>query len=120
MALEAGWMERHRILVVDDDRNALTALEELLVEAGYEVALAGNAAEGLRLVDSFHPEVLLTDLRMPRMSGREFAAETRGRPSPPRVVFMSVYPPPADEAAPWLSKPIDIQRMLDTLGSLVH
>jgi CheY-like chemotaxis protein len=57
-------MNRSRILVVDDEANARGALVELLCDAGYEVAVAASGDEALKLVDSFHPHVLLTDARM--------------------------------------------------------
>ncbi len=105
-------------MIVDDDRNARVALGELLDDAGYEVAIAGSGAEGLALVDTFHPSVLLTDLQMPGMNGRELAAASSRSASPPNVVFMSAMPRPAAEEHPWLEKPIDVDELFDTLGQM--
>jgi CheY-like chemotaxis protein len=109
-------MPRARILIVDDDRNARAALGELLGDAGYEVAVAASGAEGLALVDSFRPAVLLTDLQMPGMNGRELAAASSHTASPPSVVFMSSLPRPAAEERTWLEKPIDVDELVDTIG----
>jgi CheY-like chemotaxis protein len=108
---------RPRVLVVDDEANARQALSELLCECGYDVATAATGHEGLALIDSFHPDVLLTDVKMPGMSGTDLARASAGRPWAPRVVFMSAYAPPSHTPmGPWLGKPLDIDTLLQTLG----
>jgi CheY-like chemotaxis protein len=111
---------RPRILIVDDDANARSALAELLGESGYDVAVARGGAEGLKLVDSFHPDVLLADAMMPGLSGRALADTVCARPWQPREVLMSPYPRmcTACEAA-WLSKPLDVDELLATLAHAV-
>jgi two-component system response regulator AtoC len=111
-------MYRPRVLVVDDEANARSALSELLCDSGYDVAVAASGKEGLALVDSFHPDVMLTDVRMPGMTGTELEQATRGKPWAPKVVYMSAYARPRAATGPWLSKPLDINELLDTLGSL--
>ena len=113
-------MHRARILVVDDEANARSALRELLCDAGYDIALAASSSDGLALIDSFHPDVLLTDVVMPGMSGLELAKAAQARPSAPHVVFMSTYPPPRDLEAGWLSKPLDVDEMLVTLDRVAR
>jgi CheY-like chemotaxis protein len=119
MALEVCRFPRPRVLVVDDEANARNALGELLDDAGYDVALAASGGEGLALVDTFHPDVLLTDALMPGMGGAELAARARARPWAPRVVFMSAYPQQGDGAAPWLAKPLRVDELLATIGELL-
>jgi CheY-like chemotaxis protein len=104
-------------LVVDDEPNGRLALGEILAESGYEVATAGSAAEGLRLLETFHPHVLLTDVRMPGMSGEELARAARQSLDPPNVVFMSAYPRLDWSEAPWLSKPIDLDELSRTIAA---
>jgi CheY-like chemotaxis protein len=111
-------MYRPRVLVVDDEANARNALSELLCDSGYDVAVAANGADGLALIDSFHPDVLLTDVRMPGMSGIELAQASRGKLRAPQVVFMSAHAPPLATTLPWLAKPLDFGELLATLGRL--
>jgi CheY-like chemotaxis protein len=113
-------MERPRILVVEDEPNARSALRELLDEAGYDVAVAGSGVEGLALLDTFHPQVLLTDVATSAASGLSLSAASRRRPDSPRVVFMSASARRGDEPGVWLAKPIDVDDLLRTLDGIVH
>jgi two-component system, NtrC family, response regulator AtoC len=107
---------RPRILIVDNERNARSALAEILCDAGYEVALAANGREALALVDSFHPDVLLADAQLPGLSGYALAELARTRVHAPRVVFMSGAPPEAPRDVPCLAKPLRIDELLQTLA----
>jgi DNA-binding NtrC family response regulator len=67
------------ILIVDDDPGALRLLETILTGARYRTRTAGGPLEALRLVAAEPPDLLITDLRMPDMSGVELlrAVQTR-------------------------------------------
>ena len=60
-----------RILVVDDEQKARSALADILEDEGYETALAKDGIEALDALERFDPDVVLTDLKMPRMDGLE-------------------------------------------------
>jgi CheY-like chemotaxis protein len=102
-----------RILLVDDDPAVLRVTERALRHAGYEVTTAdsGSAARlALRERSSF--ELLLTDVVMPGMSGRELAREIDA--SATQVLFMSGYHPSVPIASPhFLAKPFDRRQLLD-------
>ncbi len=61
--------KNQRILVVDDEPNARSALATLLREEGYDVHEAADGEEGLEKLHAFAPEVVLSDVRMPKMDG---------------------------------------------------
>src|SRR5215467_5916544 len=63
--------ERGRVLIVDDDRRILDLLIELLELEGYEIASASDGAEALELVQSFDPDVVVSDVVMPVLGGLE-------------------------------------------------
>ena len=65
------------VLVVDDDPNITAAVRDSLEFEGYRVTTAGNGAEALREVRDDPPTLILLDMRMPVMSGWEFAREYR-------------------------------------------
>ncbi|CAB3810678.1 hybrid sensor histidine kinase/response regulator [Paraburkholderia fynbosensis] len=69
--------KRARLLVVDDNRDALEALEILLEVEGYEVATSDNGADAIRLMSEHHPTVALIDVGMPVMDGFEVARAVR-------------------------------------------
>ena len=75
-----------RVLVVDDEENIRLVLQTLLRKHGYEVEAAASGEEALALVDSFGPDVILTDVRMPKMGGLDLlrdAASARATTRPP-------------------------------------
>jgi two-component system response regulator HydG len=68
---------KRTILVADDDTNTVTALEEGLVGEGFKVLRASNGTEGIELVRSAGPDLILTDLMMPGMDGLVFLKAVR-------------------------------------------
>ena len=63
------------ILIVDDDAGMRTMLETVLIVEGYQVKLARNGREALRLISQERPALVLLDLMMPVMNGWEFLQE---------------------------------------------
>jgi two-component system response regulator AtoC len=80
-----------RILIVDDEENIRLVLRTLLRRHGYEVEAAGSGEEALPLIESFGPDVVLADVRMPRMGGLELLANLRAKGSAATVIVMSAY-----------------------------
>ncbi len=77
---------RGRILIVDDEANARNALDELLTDEGYQTETAADGVQALERIRTFAPEVVLTDLKMPRMDGLELLE--RGRVALPNGAFV--------------------------------
>src|SRR5574337_991947 len=63
--------EKKRILLLDDSAITLEMEKAVLEERGYQVATASNLLEFQQLVEKFAPEVILTDLMMPDISGKD-------------------------------------------------
>lgn len=66
-----------RILVVDDEPDAVELLQEFLTSKGYEVLTASNGEEALRKVKEERPHLILLDVRMPGMSGLDVLRQVR-------------------------------------------
>jgi signal transduction histidine kinase len=79
-----------RILVADDNADAVDALALLLQLAGHEVRTAHDGVEALEVAETFDPEVVLLDLGMPRMDGYEAARRLRQRFPGNRVTLVAV------------------------------
>ena len=68
-----------KILIADDEPNIVTALEFLLQRNGYEVHVARNGEEALKLVEDCNPDLVLLDVMMPVRSGYEVCTRIRER-----------------------------------------
>ena len=75
-----------RVLVVDDEADALSALAELLEEDGFVTETAPDGQAALDKLESFDPDVVLTDLKMPRLGGVGLIEQ--GRPRAPHAAFV--------------------------------
>jgi two-component system, cell cycle sensor histidine kinase and response regulator CckA len=81
------------ILLVDDDPEVLSLAADILRAAGYTVLSTGDPGEALRIARTRRERLhlLLTDVVMPLMSGRQLAEELRAIRSEVKVLFMSAY-----------------------------
>ena len=64
-------MGQERVLIVEDEENERTGLAELVTAWGYRAETAKDGAEGLEKAGSWSPSIVITDMKMPRMSGLE-------------------------------------------------
>jgi len=107
-----------RILVVDDEANARTALAELLREEGFQVESAADGFKALGKLEEFAPDIVLTDLKMPGMDGIELLRKLRERDEGAVVVVMTAFgavetavAAMKEGAADYLTKPINFDEL---------
>src|SRR3569833_1197873 len=81
---------RRRILVADDNSDALESLATLLELGGHEVYSAANGALALESAERHLPEVALLDIGMPRLDGYEVARRIRAQPWGRRITFVAL------------------------------
>jgi len=114
-----------RVLLVDDNVDAVESMEILLQAFGFEVATAVHPDLALAQLDSFAPAAAVIDIGLPGMDGYELAAEIRRRLAgrPMRLVAFTGYGGADDIARATragfdahLVKPVDIERLLAVLG----
>ncbi len=74
-------MDKKKILIVDDEKDALYILEKELVARGYSVITADNGNDALNLAKSGHPGLVILDIWMPDMDGSEVAARLKENPT---------------------------------------
>jgi CheY-like chemotaxis protein len=103
-----------RILLVEDDEATRTALSEVLIADGHELDACSTGEAALEHLGARDYSMLLTDLRMPGMSGLELVRQARQQREGLRCVVVSGQePPPESErcGATWLTKPLDLDRL---------
>ena len=112
---------QNRIIVIDDDREMRESLSHLLAKAGWRVEALTDASEAEARMATFQPDVVLSDVRMPGLSGLDLLRSLAGTAAPP-VVLISAHGdiPMAveamrDGAYSFLEKPFDPRRLLTAL-----
>jgi signal transduction histidine kinase len=105
------------ILLVEDDAASRMALDDLLQGHGYRVLVAAQPSQALDLAAKHNGpiDVLLTDLRLPEMTGTELAEQLRSSYPQLRVVFMSGLPAAPAGAAAFVQKPIDFDHLIKVI-----
>jgi response regulator RpfG family c-di-GMP phosphodiesterase len=119
----AGFSAAPVLLLVDDEPNVLNALRRLLRPAGYTILLANSGAEALALLEAQSVDLIISDMRMPSMSGAELLAQVRTRwPSTMRLLLTGYAEISSAIAAineggiyRYLSKPWNDEDLLTTL-----
>jgi two-component system NtrC family response regulator len=79
------------ILIVDDEKNYLVILEALLVPEGYEIITEDNALNALRLIRETDLDLVITDMKMPKMGGIELLDEVKKIDPDLPVIIMTAY-----------------------------
>lgn len=80
-----------RVVVVEDDQDIQYLYQLKLEREGFNVAVASNGVEGLRVIEEFQPDIVLLDIMMPIMNGAEMLARMRSQEwgSEARVVILT-------------------------------
>jgi len=119
---------RHALLVEDDDQ-VLEMVQKLLQQAGFNVSVARNGKDGLRMVDQDPGgfDLIVTDLVMPDLGGVDMATGIRERSGTIPGLFMSAYPEETDDEvgsqAPntaFIGKPFALQDFAKAVKELMH
>jgi DNA-binding response OmpR family regulator len=110
-----------RVLVVDDDAATAEFARMVLSDVGYQVTIFSDGTSALEWLGQFQPDVILLDMSMPRMSGREFLRAYRAisAPRPPVIAvsaerrFAYLYGVGALEVDDFLLKPFNLPELVD-------
>ena len=109
-----------RILLVEDNARVRVPLVDLLQAWGYDVESAGDGFEALGKAAQFHPDVVVSDLRMPRLNGAQLIRELRTRnPGLKFILYSGQRPEEQDlmslEGICFLQKPFDPARLREQI-----
>jgi two-component system OmpR family response regulator len=119
-----------RVLLVDDETGLTRLLRRSLLETGrYEVRVADSGAAGLDAVREFGPDVILLDVLMPGMSGREVAARLREDPqqAATTILFLTAVPPASRlegaatlDGHPCIEKPLHAADVIEAIETTLQ
>ncbi len=71
---------KHKILIIDDDRDILELLQYNLEKEGYEVRAVSKSTESITAAQDFHPDLIILDIMMPKINGIEVCRQLRENP----------------------------------------
>jgi DNA-binding NtrC family response regulator len=115
-----------RIVVIDDDQQSLSLVSAALEQEGVRIFRAADPAEGLELVRRERPQIVLSDLMMPKMSGMEVLEQIIDQDPSTDVILMTAYYSTESAveaiqkgACDYLNKPLAIERLQERVGRLI-
>ena len=82
--------KRRKVLLVDDEAGFAELLRDLLEMDNYEVVTAENGEEGLDKLRTFVPDVIISDIVMPKMSGFEMFKQVKAAPETSALPFLFI------------------------------
>ncbi len=117
------------VLVVDDEPHLCNGLRRVLEKEGYEVSTAQDGLTALGLVDRRTPDVILLDLMMPGLDGREVCRRVREVAPATQVIYFTAKAEPIDptivrqlraEADAFITKPATSRQILSKVSSVLQ
>lgn len=120
-------MPNHKIIVIEDDREISNTIQTVLKASGYEVYAATNGSDGKNLISSKSPDLVLTDMMMPRVGGFPVLEFLNELDSPPKVIMMTANEGSRHKAYAemlgvfdYLRKPFAMEVMLDAVSRALN
>ncbi|MDH4222483.1 MAG: response regulator [candidate division Zixibacteria bacterium] len=117
---------KFKILVVDDDENIREVLSDLLLLEGHEVLLADGGEQALYIFDQRQPDIVITDLGMPGISGWEVARRVKEKDPSRKVIVISGWGASLEEGHSLevyvdqvLSKPFHLEQVKKVIAEVM-
>src|ERR1700730_10690340 len=115
------------LLIIDDNPGSLEMLSSALAQPDLEILTASDPEDGLDLVHSRHPQIVLTDLIMPHMSGMEVLDRIMEFDPATEVILMTAHYSTESAveaikkgASDYLNKPVSIAALREKIGFVVE
>lgn len=114
-----------KVLTVDDSRTILRMLSATLADVGIDTIQAEDGIEGLKMLEQCMPDVIITDINMPRLDGFGFIESVRKKPRyrgiPILVLTTEIDTHKKDRARKagatgWIVKPFEPQKLIDAIA----
>ncbi|MBB01825.1 response regulator [bacterium] len=119
-------MAGQKIVLIEDDREISTTLQTVLSKAGYSVTPCSNGIEGQQAITKDQPDLVITDMMMPRMGGFPVLEFLKTLDSPPKVIMVTANEGGRHKAyaemlgvSAYLRKPFAMDLLLDTIRDVL-
>lgn len=120
-------MSKTQILVVDDEPDLLAELAPLLERTGFSVATASDGQQALTQISQTHPDLVVLDVLMPRMDGREVLRKLRGAGNWTPVILLTRVGSPTERALSlqegaddYLNKPFESLELIARIQAVLR
>jgi CheY-like chemotaxis protein len=121
-------MAGNKILVVEDSPSVLEMVRDGLVDAGYDVVAVTNGFEALRDLEEVRPDLIVTDIQMPKVDGLEFCQAMKSRLETRQIPFIimsslvdadTVRQGRLVGAKFYIAKPFEIEKLLESVRKIL-
>ena len=123
----ADQQRKGKIVLADDDPEVTRLIDAQLRAAGYDTVLAADGSEALAAIERFHPDIVIVDMMMPRMTGFDVLTKLRHQPGRPRTIVLSARGREQDVtrafalgADDYMTKPFSPQELLARIERLLR
>jgi len=124
--LADNFMTAKRIVLIEDDREISTTLQAVLNNSGYDVTACCNGIEGRKAIEEDSPDLVITDMMMPKMGGFPVLEFLKTMENPPKVIMVTANEGGRHKAyaemlgvAAYLRKPFAMDLFLDTIEKVL-
>ncbi len=114
------------VLLIEDDRDISTTVQAALRAAGFDVRAAPNGLEGKKLLADRRPDVVVTDMMMPKMGGFPVLEHLKEMDDPPRVIMITANEGGRHKAyaemlgvSDYLRKPFAMEALVDAVNRVL-
>lgn len=114
------------VLLIEDDRDISTTVQAALRAAGFDVRAAPNGLEGKKLLAERKPDVVVTDMMMPKMGGFPVLEHLKEMKDPPRVIMITANEGGRHKAyaemlgvSDYLRKPFAMEALVDAVNRVL-
>jgi len=112
--------QKHVILVVDDEKEVTMSLKSFFSTLGHEMYTALDGQEANRVIDEIKPELVILDIRMPKVNGKEILKKIRSTYSNTKVIVITAYEQEKKEVEKigvdgFFMKPVDLPALIERI-----
>jgi DNA-binding response OmpR family regulator len=123
--MRSKFLKSLKVLLVEDERKLSSLLKNAIGDSFYSFSVANNGAEGLKIFEKISPDIVITDIMMPNMTGLEMAKEIKNIDKSVPIIILSAFSE-ADKflgaidvgVVKYFIKPFDPDELLEYIESL--